>query len=262
MTAEALRRQSSVLRTQCRWDEAIDAARRSVDIAVTLKRNDLYAEALNAEAAVHQSRGQFDTAVKLLRRILEICDDDHRIRGIALQNLGSIAAQRGELDDAQSLFSESSAAFHKVGYDWGEAAALNNAGRAALDAGNPRGAITLLEQACVAAQRVADADLVALARINQAAALGAVGEYGEAERLASVALGYFSSAGDRWREIECLRVLGDLMSAQGSVDPARRCHERALNLAREIGATADAALQEARLRHLPAPGTSASPGAV
>ncbi len=250
VTSEALRRQSSVLRTQCCWEEAISAAQRAAAIAEQYDRPDLYAEALNTEAAVHQSRGSYETAVSLLRRVLETCPDD-RVRGIALQNLGSIAAQRGDLQSAQSLFGESSEAFRRVGYDWGEAAALNNAGRAALDAGHARAAIALLEQACTAAQRVADSDLVALSRVNQAAALGSMGEYGEAERLASVSLGYFSSTGDRWREIECLRVLGDLLSSQGSVEPARRCHARALALAREIGATADAALQEGRLRQLP-----------
>src|SRR5919201_6732039 len=52
--AEALRRKAVVLRLRCEWEEAIQVARRSGDVAREAGLLDCLAEALTAEAAVHQ----------------------------------------------------------------------------------------------------------------------------------------------------------------------------------------------------------------
>lgn len=235
IASEALRRLSSVQRTLCAWDDAVALARRSAEVARLARRDDLVAEALNAEAAVYQSRGDFDAATPLLERILTVTADD-RVRGIALQNLGSIAAERGDLETAERRFVESRDCFQRAGYQWGVAVALNNIGCAALDGGNIARAEAALAEALSAAQATEDHDLLALARLNRAKALSAQGRVTDAEELASSALGYYVTARNTWRRVECLRVLGDINVQLGNRATARRCLEQGLRLAREIGA--------------------------
>jgi tetratricopeptide (TPR) repeat protein len=246
VVSEAFRRLSSVYRTRCDWDDALTAARRSAAIARQAGLDELFAEALNAEAAVHQSRGDFTRAVPLLEQILTLTQDE-RVRGIALQNLGAIAAELGNLERAEERFLASYDAFQKAGYALGEAYALNNSGRAALDHGNVARADSLLQDALRAAMAVGDLDLLALARLNLAEARIRQREFAQADELASAALGYFVSVGNRWRQTECLRLLGDISDRQGQVDIATRCYQQGLKLAREIGAHREAAELTRRL---------------
>jgi hypothetical protein len=62
--------------------------------------------------------------------------------------------------------------------------------------------------------------------------------------------------GNRWREIECLRIVGAINERLGGVADAMRCYERALCLANDIGAQQDARIVSdclSRLRpHTPA----------
>ncbi|HEX6534114.1 MAG TPA: tetratricopeptide repeat protein [Gemmatimonadaceae bacterium] len=246
LVAEAWRRRSSVLRTRCEWEGALEAARRSAEVATGAALWSLVGEALNAEAAVHESRGDFDRAVELLERVATITDDE-RVVGIALHNLGGIAAQSGDLEVAEARFTESHARFRRAGYAWGEAFALNNLGRTALDRGEVARAESLLVRAIAAAQSAEDLDLKALATLNRAEALARMGRLTEAEDHASGALGFFTFAGNDWRRIECLRLLGDLCSQQGNGDAAMRCFTQALDLARAIGAERERELLERKV---------------
>src|ERR687886_368268 len=71
----------------------------------------------------------------LFRQVLET-NGEPRVRGIALQNIGSILAQQGSLGAAERAFAESLGYFRRAGYQLGEATALNNQGRVALDRGD------------------------------------------------------------------------------------------------------------------------------
>ena len=99
VVSEALRRQAEVYRARCEWENALETAHRSADVARRARLSTRLAEALNAQASVYMSRGHFATAAPLLHQILSLTTDD-RLRGIALQNLGTIAAQSGDLDTA------------------------------------------------------------------------------------------------------------------------------------------------------------------
>ena len=233
--AESLRRLADVHRAQCRWDDAIDAARRSAEAADAAGLRDRTAEAINAEGSVHLSRSDFAAATPLFTRVLDLARDD-RIRGIALQNLGSVAAQSGDLAMAEQRFSESHAAFRRAGYTRGEALARNNQGRAALDRGDALASAELLAESLSLARAVQDVDLVALVTVNLAEALAAGGETERAEDMLGSALGFFSTSGNEWRRVECLRLLGDLLQRRGEDVTARRCWEQGLEVARRIGA--------------------------
>lgn len=238
LCAEAWWRQADVLRVQCAWGPALAAARRAQSVARDARLPLRLAEAVNAEASVHLSRGEFAEARALLEPLVASLDDP-RLRGIALQNLGATLAQQSDLDAAERAFAESHACFEACGYERGQAIALNNQGRVRIDRGDHAGALLVLERAERAARRVEDEELIALALTNLAEAALAIGDEPRAYDLACTALGHFRASGNRWREIECLRLLGILNARRGAPDEARRCWERGLRLAEAIGSRPD-----------------------
>ena len=247
--AHAWCRLSAVYRNRCEWDQALEAARESGRIARRAGLNDAEAEALNAEAAVEQSRGAFDRAEPLLKNALGLTKDS-RLRGLVLQNLGVISAHRGELGAAERHFSESYGCFMQAGYRRGEAFALNNLGRIALDRNNLALAEEVLGKAVEVGQALDDGEMTALATLNYAEALLKKGEPGRAEDLVSSALGYFATTGNRWRQVECLRLLGALHASAGATPTARRCYEDGLAIARQLGAQLEVSTLERALKEL------------
>lgn len=243
LAAQGHCRQAVVHRTRCEWDDALAAARESARLATTAGLNERLAEALNAEAAVHQSRGAFALAIPILERISSVTTSE-RMRGVALQNLGAIAAQSGDLATAEQRFAASLAAFERIGYRWGAASALLNLGRLTFERGDLARARVLFEDADGAAREVEDLDLHALVMLNRAELAMAESELASAVDLASTALGHFGSEGNSWRRLECLRLLGDIAHREGSAATAARCYEQGIELAQRIGA----AVEETTLR--------------
>ncbi|MFN2565562.1 MAG: tetratricopeptide repeat protein [Gemmatimonadaceae bacterium] len=238
LAAAALTHQSRVHRCRAEWEAAIDTARRAQELARAAELDGAFVEAAIAEANVLICRGDFQPALHLFEHVLATTEEP-RVRGIALQNIGSILAQQGNLGAAERAFAESFGCFRRAGYLLGEATALNNQGRVALDRGDGVLAEQVLEQAIVAARAVGYTELIALATLNVAEALVARGELARAEEAASTALGYFTTSGNRWREVECLRIIGAINERLGGVTDAVRCYERALCLAAELGAQQD-----------------------
>ncbi|MHB1072119.1 MAG: tetratricopeptide repeat protein [Gemmatimonadaceae bacterium] len=246
--AEALVHQADVHRACCEWDDAITCARDAQVIAVTAGLKDRHAEALNAEAVVHIARGDFPAAMPLLEKLLGAATDA-RLRGIALQNLGTMRAQQGQLADAEQAFVESYECFVSCGYERGQAIALNNQGRVALDRGDLTLAERVLQQALHAAKEVDDTELIGITMVNVAEAIlphDAV----RAESFACSALGHFQHSRNTWRMIECLRLLGSIHQHRGNVEEAARCYRRALGMAKEIGARVEIAALEKCMQRL------------
>ena len=244
--AEALTRASIVHRARCDWDLAVSTAKRAAGIAESSGLTDALAEALNAEAVVYQTRGDFDAAIPLLERVLGLTAND-RIRGIAVQNLGAIAARQSDFAEAERRFLDSVEHFRRAEYDLGVAVALNNTAAAALDRRNWTLASDVAAQAQDAAIRIGDQELLGIATLNLAEARSRLGDLERAEAQASEALGLFRTAGNIFREIECLRLLGDVLRERDQPDTARRAWERGLELARRTRADPEAAQLQERL---------------
>jgi tetratricopeptide (TPR) repeat protein len=233
--SSALRHASLVWRQRSDWERAATLARRAADVAREAGLREPLAEALNAEAIVHQSRGAFDDAVPLLEESSRTAAE-RRTVAVARANLGSIAAQRGNLDVARAQFMEAARGFRSVGDAFGEALVLNNFGRSGIDAGNARVAMPMLEDALGAARRAGDDELTAIVRRNLAEAYGMLGRRDEARVLAEEALAVFTAEGNQARRAECLRILGELAQAAGDSTAA----ERFLHEAYSVAAASDA----------------------
>lgn len=249
--AEALTRQADVLRARCEWQSALDAARSAQLLAESTNPPLLerLAEAVNAEANVFLCTGDF-VAAAAKYELIAAKSRDARLRGIALQNLGSVYAQCGQPLAAERAFSESLEQFQHCAYKRGQAIALNNLGRLALDSRECSRARPLLSQALTIAQDEEDHDLSALASVNLAAALCEEGQLDRAQDLAMAALGYFSDCANRWREVECLRLIGDINAKCEDRDNAIRCYQLALSLAEQIGSEPEMQLTRERLAAL------------
>ena len=246
LSSEVLRRQAYLHHARSEWDVSIDLARRAASAAEGAHHTDQQAEALIAVAWVHVARGAFEQAVPELERVATLTED-HRITGLALHNLGAIAAERGDWELARAQFMESVRRFQSAGYQRGVAFAHNNYGRAALDHGNFVLAVDLLQVAVSSARKAADPDLLALATMNVAEALAGTGELAQAESMAKIALSHFTLAGNGWRRVECERLLGDLEKQSDREGAAREWWSRALETARSIGAQLEVVKLEQRL---------------
>lgn len=247
--AEALRRESDVFRARCQWRDALERARESAYIAENSGLTNLITEAQNAEAAVYLTRGEVDAATALLQRVLHLTRDD-RMQGIALQNLGMAAATEGRFTDAEAWFTESRQCFERADYGRGLVVAFINLGGAALELGDLDGARLRFERALGAAQRVEDLELVAVATLNSAECHALSDDFRRAEDLASTALGYFTTAGNHWRRVECLRLFGDMRLRQRDAATAERAYRNGLELARQIGAPVEEQVLTSRLESL------------
>jgi tetratricopeptide (TPR) repeat protein len=234
--ADAFTRLADAFRERADWTSALDAAQRAQATAREARLEDRLACARVAEGNVLICRGDFREAKRLFEELLAGTADP-RLRGIALQNIGSIQAQQGQLGAAERSFAESYGCFQRAEYQRGEAIALNNYGRVALDRGTTELAEGLLSQGLALAREVEDEELIALVKLNLAEVLSLRGHLQRAGDLVSGAMGHFVESGNRWRQVACLRLIGSINERTGDRDAAVRCYERALCLATEIGAT-------------------------
>ena len=248
--SEAVRRQSVVFRRRSDWDASIELARKAGKIAVDEQLLDQFAQTLNTEAATLLMRGDLPSASALFEKVAQGTSADPRVRAIALQNLGTIAAQTGEWDRSRVCFRESVQCFQRAEDAWGEAVALNNYGRAALDHGNMMMAEELLEQAVAAARRVEDNDSASLAMLNQAEALAGMRQLPRATALATTALEFFRSTKNSFRHSEALRILGDIDLKRGDAASARQRYTEALVLASAADAPLEMEVVRSRLAAL------------
>jgi tetratricopeptide (TPR) repeat protein len=235
IAAEASARLADVYRSSGEWPAATDAAHRAQELARSAGLDNIVAHATIAEANVLMCAGTFDEANALFERAMELTVDP-RLRGMAMQNIGSILAQQGRLRAAQRAFAESLGYFQHAGYRRGEAIALNNCGRAALDAGDVTLATDLLKQARAAARELEMAELTALVKLNQSEAALRARDTDRALELVAQSLGFFAGCGNTWREIECLRLIGEINERQGDLSEARQCFQRALEMAKALAA--------------------------
>jgi tetratricopeptide (TPR) repeat protein len=246
IVTRALTGQAAVYRRLSDWELAADYARRARELAEDAELPILRAEALVAEGNALMCSGRFDEAVIVYDRLSRVATDD-RQRGIAMQNLGSIHAQRGDHGAAGDAFEQSRALFEDAGYARGVAIATNNLGRLAHDTGDLQRAEPLLRDALTAARDVGDAELCALALLNLAQVRVAQRIFADADPMVTEAFGHFVVSENRWRQVECLCVMADIAEGQGEHEDARAHLARGAEIAREIGARVELARIEERL---------------
>ncbi len=94
-----------------------------------------------------------------------------------------------------------STSFGRAAHASGKAHVRNNPSAVLLDRGHYAEAETFARQAMKVAREEEDLDLHAIATLNRAEALQALGRADQAESAASIALGHFEVSGNKWRRV-------------------------------------------------------------
>jgi tetratricopeptide (TPR) repeat protein len=232
--AEAWWRLANLYRLQSQWTDALRAAATGAELSRAHGLAQQEADALNIEGAVWMTRGETARARALFERMLELTRLPS-IRGKALQNLGTIAAEAREFDDAERLFAASREEYRLAGDLRGEANSLINLGRLLVERGEAALARATLEAALDASRQSGDLEMHAAALLNLGLALGELSMISEAEERITTAYGQFTIANMPMQRVNCLLQLATLASKRGESAAARVC----LGHARDVAESAD-----------------------
>ena len=232
--AEAWWRLANLQRLQSQWSEALESARASAALARANVLPDVEADALNIEAAVWWTRGEYAKARGQYQRMLELAQSP-TTRAKALQNLGSLAAEELDYETAERLFCDSRETYRLTNDARGEACSLLNIGLMQTLRGDPAMARETLEQAVIESRHAGDMELQASALLNLGIALGALGEVAAAEERITTAYGQFTIADIPLLRVRCLLQLATFAHSRGEPAAAQVCLEHA----RKVAARAD-----------------------
>ena len=248
--AEAWWRLANLHRLHSSWDEALAAARKSVELAHAHGLANTEADALNIEGAVWSIRGEYDKARLLYTRMLDLASTQ-ATRGKALQNLGTVAAEERDFDEGERLFAQSREAYRADGDARGEANSLLNIGRLQLDRGFADLACHTLEDAVAAARLAGDLEMHAAAMLNHGMALSEIGLGTEAEERITTAYGQFTIADIPVQRVRCLMQLAALAASRNEAGSARTCLTHARDVANSAELPRELRLIDGQLRTLP-----------
>ncbi len=209
-------------------------------------------------AVIARMRNDLDRAVAHYTTALEVYRAHGARRGVAhqLNGLGDVARFRGDLALATEHYRRAVDIFQSLQLPYDSAIALTNLGLAALQTGHADEARDAMERALRMSERIDYAYLSLGIQLNLAHVLAVLGE----ERASNEMLEKALALADQVELIDPdyalpLEKLGDLKAASGKGAEAGALYERAAEMWKELGRTADTARTEARRR-----ATAADPG--
>lgn len=230
--AEAWWRLANQHRLQSRWFEALEAARAGAKLAEEHGLPNHEADALNIEGAIWMTRGDYVSARPLFERTLELAQTPST-RAKALQNLGGIAGEEREFEEAERLFSASRAEYAAAHDARGEAVSLLNIGRLQFERGDLDIARETLETSVVSARRTGDLEMHAAALLNLGIVLSELQCIPDAEERITTAYGQFTIADIPVQRVRCLMQLARLAVQRNETSAARICLAHARDVAAE-----------------------------
>jgi predicted ATPase/class 3 adenylate cyclase/Tfp pilus assembly protein PilF len=199
-------------------DRAVELVERSLAIFRKQGEQGSVARALNSLGTIKRSLGDPESARPLLEESIRVrreLGDEAGTAG-ALSNLGVVAFEQGDLDGAEARFTETLALDRAHGNEWGAAVALDNLAAVALERADYDQAGEFVRDTLVAAERLADRELIAFGFEKAAILAAAQGNARRAGRLVGAADGLRESAGfersgfDReWLDRHLSQVAGD-----------------------------------------------------
>lgn len=247
--AEAWWRLANQHRLQSRWSEALEAARSGAALAREQGLPNHEADALNIEGAIWMTRGDYVSARPLFERTLELAQTPST-RAKALQNLGGIAGEEREFEEAERLFAASRAEYAAALDARGEAVSLLNIGRLQLERGDSDVARATLETAVTSARQTGDLEMHAAALLNLGIALSEMQCISDAEERITTAYGQFTIADIPVQRVRCLMQLARLAVQRSEPATARVCLAHARDVAAEAQLPRELRLIEEQLDNL------------
>jgi tetratricopeptide (TPR) repeat protein len=239
--AEALRRRAVLVHQAGDSVAAEDGLQQSYAVARLAEDQLRAAEALNALGGLRIETGQLDSAQAVLKEAATLAEDEPTLVARVAQNLGVIATIRGDRPSAALYYRRALVAYEQLGDAHGKALAHHNLGMLAAD-GERWAEAESHFSACLGVARAAgDAHLEALCRVNRAEVQLAQGEVAAARAGVETARWIVDMTGKRSDLADIERVLALCDRAEGKLDQAEARLQQARALAGQLGAPLTAA---------------------
>jgi tetratricopeptide (TPR) repeat protein len=239
--AEALRRRAVLVHQAGDSVAAEDGLQQSYAVARLAGDQLRAAEALNALGGLRIETGQLDRAQSVLEEAATLADEAHALAARVAQNLGVIATIRGDRPSAALYYRRALVAYEELGDAHGRALAHHNLGMLAAD-GERWAEADSHFAACLGVARAAgDAHLEALCRVNRAEVQLAQGDTVAARAGVETARWIVDMTGKRSDLADIERVLALCDRAEGKLEQAETRLQQARTLASQLGAPLTAA---------------------
>jgi putative nucleotidyltransferase with HDIG domain len=247
---EAQRRLGVMHHRRNNGDEARELCRRSYYGALGMGDLVLAGEALNSLAAFEFEAGQMATARTTYQKALSLAFSSDELRGRIEQNLGILATIHGDHRAALDHYRRSLQAFETAGDERGCAIAYHNLGLIAFNSGQLEEAERHFTRSAAVAARFGDVHLEGLCQLSHSEVCHARQQYGDAVRRAEAALDIFEQLGARMDKSAAYKVIGMVFRDTGRSVLAEERLKTAIGLAVETGwvlGQAEASRELARL---------------
>ena len=206
--AESLRRLAVLRHHQSETVVARELCRRSHEVAVAMGNDVLAAEALNTLGGLALQSGELSEARDTFVRALALGGHSRELSARVEQNLGILANIQGDHDGALAHYARSLEAYRSTGDEHGCAIAFHNLGMVSADRGLWDQADHYYAQSFEIAQTTGDLHLRALCLVNRAEVHCALQRYDAARTDAEAALVIFDQMGVRGPKADAYRVIG------------------------------------------------------
>lgn len=198
--------------------------------------------------------GELDTAVSLYERVLTVPSASPDLAAKARRNLGGIAHQWGQREEAEAHYQKAGQAFAKANDLQGQATVRHEQARLRTDQGDLAAAEGLYNEALTLFQRANDPYGEARTRYSRAVLARLCGQFAHAQTDCAAALVFFQEIGDRRMMAAAQHELGYLAFVRGEYDQAREWYEGSLTLNRKLGTRLGIAVTQHNLGELHAEG--------
>jgi DNA-binding SARP family transcriptional activator/DNA polymerase III delta prime subunit len=218
------------------YDEATDQLKLALERYRELDVDDCVISALNDIGGVHGERGEIEQAVVCFTEALALSEQSNSPSGTAstLFKLGTLRLELGDISEAIGLLERALADHRGLRQRYEEAACLNNLGLAYREIGRYD-----------AAQRSLNAAMELATELGSWAGRSAlldtialvyldIGDLEQAREYATSAISEAREAGTRRGEADALNTLAEVEDKRGDHDLAVYHHEQALRVARDI----------------------------
>lgn len=232
---DALRGGSRMRRQGRRYEEAVELAELSREIAERSGLGRQAARAINEVAVIHHLQQDWSEARELYERALELALDvgDDTLIGWASLNLGVVANILGNLREARSRYLESIGSSVRSGDKSNAMMAYNNLGMVCADLQEWIESEIYFSRGIEIAERVGDSPLLARLYTNLAEPLIHIGEHAQAGSTLDRGEAVATRIGDLDVLAAVARLRGVNARAQGDLPAAKEYLGRALRISEE-----------------------------
>ncbi|MGW1895089.1 tetratricopeptide repeat protein [Streptomyces sp. NPDC002004] len=212
-------------------------AQAALDLALDLTDRTGQADALNRLGNLAQDSGDLNTAEQHHKHALALYRQTGNLLGqaTALDNVGDLARDRGELDTAKQYLEQALALYEQTGNRLSQANALDQLGHVARDSGDLNTAEQHHKHALALYQQTGHRSGQANAIGNLGIAAQGHGELDTAEQYLEQALTIFRQTGNLLSQAISLDQLGKVARDRGDLNTAERHHQQALALYHQTG---------------------------